>query len=1069
MDRSNLRSILRFSVAVVVAALLVAGCGGDGDAPPSAAPAPSNNSQLPPPTVTIQATADAVDAGQSTLSVLGVPIRLKEQTELENLNAASAGGLGDIRVGDLVRVTAGVDDASGQLVASSVKVVPAGVGDPVEIKATISRIRESSFTLVGVDIRTNNATQFTVTAQNGSVLGTTRADVFSRAQVGDVAQVVGVEQPGASVLASRVTVTISATQPPAGGGTTPPGNGGTNPPGGGTTPPGSGGPTDPAPVAGHQATIAGALTASFDPGSNFISVAGIPVHLTTETIIADAIDDATLLPADLAMGDLLRVSAVITSGFMHAETIERHGSSPEVVMLSGPIESVSLTAQTISMAWGATIHTDAATVFTDDAGAALSAADFFAGATASTFIQVRGGVVAGVAQTILAAEVAMMAAAPAPVSGDPVMASGKLTAAVDPATQTLSIFGLQMTLTSGTSITDAATGAALQPADLAVDDSVRAAGNIAGGVITLTSLTRESEPLIGVTLDGPLSALNPTAQTLSLLGANVAVDAASVVRDSRGVELAIEDFFAELVVPVKVRVRGMPVADAPLTLHATTVEANVEIAATAETVLAGPVTAVFNSGNRTFGVFGVMFTAADGMTVIDAATGAALTPANIAQNSSVRVTASLADNVLTATAVSILAQPLTTIELVGTSDSIDETTETIAILGNQQRVEIRLDADTEITDASGAPVDKLALFGALPDEMPMTVSGTPVQNGPRVIVASSIQLGATPDHPETVAVIGAITALDTALMTIEVFDVPFQITQDTVVTNLATGAAMSPFDLSPTMEVEVVGGMVDGVVYADAIDLQAAPIAGVMVLAPMTAMDAANGALVFEVGGVTVNVRTDATTRFIDVNEAAANAAEFFASTPLHSWVHARDGVPVPGVPLTITVATVQPTIILPHNDVARLAAVATAGYDPATGVIEVFGVPMHVLPDAVILNAVTNTPATTADLVVDTPLALRGEFDGEVIHVSAIDIVAPIAEAMAGGPVDAMDSAAGTFSLFGLGIGVQTTPTTVYFDAAGAQLAGDFFETIPEHTQVLVVGAPGTAGITAARIDLLP
>lgn len=629
-----------------------------------------------------------------------------------------------------------------------------------------------------------------------------------------------------------------------------------------------------------------------------------------------------------------------------------------------------------------------------------------------------------------------------------------------------------MKLSAATNITGGRAGTALKPADLAVGDSVRVVGIKTSNQLTLSAVTQLVTPLVGVDINGPVEALDAVAQSITLLGVTVKVDAATMLTDSRDFFVPATLFFSSVTLPTSLHVRGMPLSGSPLSLHATSVVAATEITYINELSLTGPVTTVYDPSSNNIGVLGLFFTLAPNSVITDTATGAKLTPADIALAKFVRITGELKGGIdLLASAVEILPKPLATIELKAASDSIDETTENINLFGLAQKFTVKVDNKTTITDEKNLPVIKRELFGALPERITMRVVGTPGAIGTRTMRATSIQLTAMLPHAEHFSIIGRITAIDTATMMLSIFDIPVQITHATKIVDFSTAKIATPFDLASGIDVQVLGEMTKSAAYAETINVQATPLTDVHVHASMAVVDPVTRTMTLEVGSTAVAVQSNARTVYQDVNKVPSSATEFFSGTPLFALVHTRNSTPVPGTSRAVFTGILESNVILAHSDVIEISAAVTSVMEPVTRIIKVFGIAAHVAPDALITSA-ANVAIPPTDLVAGTSVSVSGVLSEGTIHLTTIKVSAATANVVASGPVDSIKNPARTFSIFGSGIAVQTNGSTQFLDVKGITIP-DFFASVQPHTPVRVTGAPNSTApaptITAQRVQLLP
>jgi hypothetical protein len=151
--------------------------------------------------VRVTAIVDSVDAAADSLVMLGITIDIDALTRLEDQSAVDIEPLtiADLTAGDYLEVRGGERPAgSGRILASLLEREDA---DPeTELQGFVTGVSEPSFTILGVTIETNGATEF----RDVDDSPITATEFFSRAAIGTVVKAKGIELSPTTLAAEEV-------------------------------------------------------------------------------------------------------------------------------------------------------------------------------------------------------------------------------------------------------------------------------------------------------------------------------------------------------------------------------------------------------------------------------------------------------------------------------------------------------------------------------------------------------------------------------------------------------------------------------------------------------------------------------------------------------------------------------------------------------------------------------------------------------------------------------------------------------------------------------------------------
>lgn len=151
----------------------------------------------------VRATAlvDSVDRPNNSLVMLGITVNIDALTRLEDKSNASVRPLtvNDLNAGDYLEVRGGEQPAgSGRILAEILE--RDDVDTETILQGFVATIADPSFTILGVTITTNGATQFRDT-DDSSI---TSAEFFSRAAAGTLVKAKGLETSSTAITADEV-------------------------------------------------------------------------------------------------------------------------------------------------------------------------------------------------------------------------------------------------------------------------------------------------------------------------------------------------------------------------------------------------------------------------------------------------------------------------------------------------------------------------------------------------------------------------------------------------------------------------------------------------------------------------------------------------------------------------------------------------------------------------------------------------------------------------------------------------------------------------------------------------
>lgn len=151
----------------------------------------------------ITALVDSIDPTANMLTLLGIEVRVDENTRLEDKSDADivTFSFSNISVGDYLEIRGGVDTGSADILAQSLERedVPDVPGEDTELRAIVGSINRPFLILGGVTVDTSNA-QF----RNIGGPTFTANEFFAAVRVGDLVDVDGFQTGRASISAEEV-------------------------------------------------------------------------------------------------------------------------------------------------------------------------------------------------------------------------------------------------------------------------------------------------------------------------------------------------------------------------------------------------------------------------------------------------------------------------------------------------------------------------------------------------------------------------------------------------------------------------------------------------------------------------------------------------------------------------------------------------------------------------------------------------------------------------------------------------------------------------------------------------
>jgi len=153
----------------------------------------------------VTALVDSVNVTADTFDVLGVTIRVDEQTRFEDDSNAEDNpfSLAKLNAGNYVEVRGGTDGSGGAaIIASEVERedVPNVPGEDTEVRGPVETVSQPSFTILGVTIETHAGTEF----EDADGMVMSASDFFNALAPGDAVEAEGVETSQATLLADEV-------------------------------------------------------------------------------------------------------------------------------------------------------------------------------------------------------------------------------------------------------------------------------------------------------------------------------------------------------------------------------------------------------------------------------------------------------------------------------------------------------------------------------------------------------------------------------------------------------------------------------------------------------------------------------------------------------------------------------------------------------------------------------------------------------------------------------------------------------------------------------------------------
>lgn len=154
-----------------------------------------------PNNIKIEATVDAVDVATTTVTLLGIAVRVDRLTRFEDDSAAELRpfGIEDIGVGDFLAVR-GFEDPPGSGSVLATRVERDDFEPDVVLQGSVTSVSQPSFVILGVTIETDITTVFE--DENDNII--TAAEFFASVATGQLVKAEGVESGPALITADEV-------------------------------------------------------------------------------------------------------------------------------------------------------------------------------------------------------------------------------------------------------------------------------------------------------------------------------------------------------------------------------------------------------------------------------------------------------------------------------------------------------------------------------------------------------------------------------------------------------------------------------------------------------------------------------------------------------------------------------------------------------------------------------------------------------------------------------------------------------------------------------------------------
>ena len=286
--------------------------------------------------------------------------------------------------------------------------------------------------------------------------------------------------------------------------------------------------------------VAGTISEAFSIDALSLSVADIPIMVDSAIEVRQP-DGSTAQPiAQLLVGDPVVVTGRLAQAGFIADDMVRLSAVTGAVELSGPVQQYDVGSATLFLL-GQALRITADTAVNTIGMPAATAQDLIAKLTPWTRLHVltQIPVPAQSSWDALAIEARLFF-----THSHGVQISGPITRPFDPATAALSVLNVAVSIDANTRIVNAA-NAAVDPNQLALDTRVSVDGSVENGgqVIAKTIFVLDAGAPSTLRLRGPVLDVNPTANSVNLLGSTVTITPTTRLLESVTVAITPEEFW----------------------------------------------------------------------------------------------------------------------------------------------------------------------------------------------------------------------------------------------------------------------------------------------------------------------------------------------------------------------------------------------------------------------------------------------------------------------------------------------------------------------------------------------
>lgn len=343
--------------------------------------------------------------------------------------------------------------------------------------------------------------------------------------------------------------------------------------------------------------------------------------------------------------------------------------------------------------------------------------------------------------------------------------------------------------------------------------------------------------------------------------------------------------------------------------------------------------------------------------------------------------------------------------------------------------------------------------GVLADEVTVWLGSPVVTPPPPTLSSSPIILAGPVSEP-----------FDASTSRFSILTVPIQISATTIIQLAPDGASALPIELLPGRRVACHGDLVNGVVQARLINLDAGPEpGGVLINAPLETLTVAT----HRATALGLTLALDRGVRLISPAGIALNTASTLAQWRTGDRIVAL-GIPKASQPSWVQASTASTTLdsaqtAIPEQSPVEVIAPIDQSYDPALENLVVAGQTFQITAETTVTLDQSVTPVAPASLTAGTAINLRGvQLNGRLTAEKIEVLTTPPTHTTIAGPYDAFDPITRRFTV--LGHTVEYSGTTLFYDFAGLQVSlSDFVLAAPLGTVILATGARDTRNVLRA------